>query len=67
VCLSQACTQSAAPEKKFKKTKDFVEVIILNALLDLPFSRSEPLKLDNGYSNGILKNKVKNLGTLRRI
>lgn len=44
VCLSQACTQNAAPEMKFKKK--IVDVITFNLLRDLPFSRNGPLKLD---------------------
>jgi hypothetical protein len=49
LCVSvRRAPQSAAPENTFKKTKDFVDVIILNVLLDLPFSRNEPLKLENG-------------------
>jgi len=49
LCVSVRRALKVQPLKRnFKKTKGFLEVIILNVLRDLLFSRNEPLKLEKG-------------------
>jgi hypothetical protein len=50
------------PKSKFKK---IVDMMISNVLRDLPFSRNQHLKSADDYFIGILKNKMKNLESLR--
>jgi hypothetical protein len=51
------------PQWKLKKT-DFVDTMISDVLLDLPFSRNQPKKSADDWHSGILRNKM-NLGSLR--
>jgi len=50
---------SLLPKSELKKKSDFVDTMISNVLLRLPFSRNQPLKLSDDENSGILKIKQK--------
>jgi hypothetical protein len=52
-------------KSKFKKTQFLLDTMISDVLLDLPFSRNQPLKSAEDQYLGILKNKIKSLGSIR--
>jgi hypothetical protein len=56
---------SLPPNENLKIT-DFVDMMIPNVLHGLPFSRNQLQKLASDRYIRILKNKIKNLGCLRR-
>jgi hypothetical protein len=52
------------PNRNLRNT-EFVHMMILNVLSDLPFSQTQPLKLAGDNYIRILKTKIKSLGQRR--